>query len=74
MTHRSHPSSEKGASLTEYALTVALIAVVCIGALSSLGKGYRHGYNDLAACIEDNNPEICGNINFGTSGGPQGPE
>ena len=30
--------SERGASLVEYALLVALIAVVCIGAVTLLGK------------------------------------
>jgi pilus assembly protein Flp/PilA len=30
--------SERGASLVEYALLVALIAVVCIGAVSILGQ------------------------------------
>ena len=30
--------SERGASLVEYALLVALIAVVCIVAVSALGK------------------------------------
>ena len=31
------PRDENGASLVEYALLVALIAVVCIGAVSFLG-------------------------------------
>ncbi len=31
-------SSERGASLVEYALLVALIAVVCIGAVTFLGR------------------------------------
>lgn len=31
-------SSERGASLVEYALLVALIAVVCIGAVQILGN------------------------------------
>lgn len=30
--------TERGASLVEYALLVALIAVVCIGAVTLLGK------------------------------------
>ena len=32
-------SSERGASLVEYTLLVALIAVVCIGAIQVLGNG-----------------------------------
>ena len=35
---RSHVSNERGASLVEYALLVALIALVCIGAATFLGK------------------------------------
>ena len=35
---RSRRSSERGASLVEYALLLALIAVVCIAAVSFLGK------------------------------------
>jgi pilus assembly protein Flp/PilA len=34
---RSRVQSERGASLVEYALLVALIAVVCIAAVSFLG-------------------------------------
>lgn len=34
----AHISSERGASLVEYALLVALIAVVCIGAITYLGR------------------------------------
>ena len=34
----SHIKSERGASLVEYALLVALIAVVCIAAVTTLGK------------------------------------
>ena len=30
--------SERGASLVEYALLVALIAVVCVGAVTFIGK------------------------------------
>ena len=34
---------ERGASLVEYALLVALIAVVCIGAVSFIGNGATGG-------------------------------
>ena len=36
LTRRAH---DRGASLVEYALLVALIAVVCIGAVTFLGGG-----------------------------------
>lgn len=38
--------SERGASLVEYALLVALIAVVCVGAVTFLG---RQVGNELSA-------------------------
>jgi len=34
----AHISNERGAALVEYALLVALIAVVCIGAITFLGR------------------------------------
>jgi pilus assembly protein Flp/PilA len=34
---RAHIASERAASLVEYALLVALIAVVCIAAVTTLG-------------------------------------
>ncbi|MEY2422282.1 MAG: pilus assembly protein Flp/PilA, partial [Acidimicrobiaceae bacterium] len=34
---RAHVEDERGASLVEYALLVALIAVVCIAAITLLG-------------------------------------
>ena len=40
--------SESGASLVEYALLLALIAVVAIGALIFLGKGVNNTLNNIA--------------------------
>jgi pilus assembly protein Flp/PilA len=39
---------EAGASLVEYALLLALIAVVAIGALIFLGKGVNNTLNNVA--------------------------
>jgi pilus assembly protein Flp/PilA len=41
--------SEEGASLVEYGLLVALIAVVCIGAVTLLGTGIRDQFNQIVA-------------------------
>jgi pilus assembly protein Flp/PilA len=38
--------TERGASLVEYALLLALIAVVCIAAVTAMGTGLRDNYND----------------------------
>ena len=43
--------TERGASLVEYALLVALIAVVCIVAISFLGGSARNKLNSAASAI-----------------------
>ncbi len=42
---------ERGASLVEYALLVALIAVVCIVAVSFLGKSASSKFNKVGSSI-----------------------
>jgi pilus assembly protein Flp/PilA len=48
---RAHTAEERGASLVEYALLLALIAVVCIVALSALGLNLRDNYDDNRTSI-----------------------
>ena len=43
--------SERGASLVEYALLLALIAVVCIVAVSAMGGHLRDNYDDSNTSI-----------------------
>jgi pilus assembly protein Flp/PilA len=43
--------AEEGASLVEYGLLLALIAVVCIGAVSALGKSISGMLGGLAGSI-----------------------
>ncbi|HYI61277.1 MAG TPA: Flp family type IVb pilin [Acidimicrobiales bacterium] len=43
--------TEKGASLVEYALLVALIAVVCIVAISFLGGQGEDKFNEIGSSI-----------------------
>ncbi len=43
--------SERGASLVEYALLVALIAVVCIGAISFLRGGIEDTFSDGGSAL-----------------------
>ncbi len=43
--------TERGASLVEYALLVALIAVVCIAAVTLLGGNAKKKFNDVGASI-----------------------
>ena len=44
-------ADEAGASMVEYALIVALIAVVAIGAVTLLGKGVSGALNSAASSI-----------------------
>ena len=48
---KSYISSERGASLVEYALLVALIAVVCIAAVTTLGKSASTKFSAVGASI-----------------------
>jgi pilus assembly protein Flp/PilA len=43
--------SERGASLVEYALLVALIAVVCIAAVTILGKNASNKFDSVGNSI-----------------------
>jgi pilus assembly protein Flp/PilA len=44
--------SDRGASLVEYALLVALIAVVCIIAVTLLGKAASSKFSSVASAIK----------------------
>jgi pilus assembly protein Flp/PilA len=44
---RSRVHSERGASLVEYALLLALIAVVCIVAITALGKKASENFSQI---------------------------
>jgi pilus assembly protein Flp/PilA len=49
---RAHVASERAASLVEYALLVALIAVVCIAAVTTLGKSASSKFSTVGASID----------------------
>ena len=44
-------TSERGAALVEYALLVALIAVVCIGAITFLGQSADSKFSTVGSQI-----------------------
>ncbi len=46
---RSFLSSEEGPTGTEYAFMLALIVVVCVGAISGLGGSVANAYSTLDA-------------------------
>jgi pilus assembly protein Flp/PilA len=45
------PRDDEGASLAEYGLLLALIAVVCIGAITILGTNISSMFSTLAGLI-----------------------
>lgn len=45
-------NTEKGASLVEYALLVALIAVVCIVAVTFIGTSGKDKLNEVGSSID----------------------
>ena len=48
---KAHINNERGASLVEYALLVALIAVVCIGAITFLGGEAAENFSEVGRSI-----------------------
>jgi pilus assembly protein Flp/PilA len=44
---RSVVKGEEGATMVEYALMVALIAVACIGAVTALGGGVQASFSNI---------------------------
>lgn len=49
---QSRCKSETGASLVEYALLVALIAVVCIAAVTTLGNNAAAKFESIGSAIQ----------------------
>jgi pilus assembly protein Flp/PilA len=47
----SHCRTDRGASLVEYALLVALIAVVCLVAISFLGQAASSKFSSVGSAI-----------------------
>jgi len=45
---------EEGASLVEYALLVALIALACIAAIGLLGNNIANAFNNIGATVGNN--------------------
>ena len=45
--------TERGASLVEYALLVALIAVVCIAAISFLGRAANSKFSNVGSAVRN---------------------
>jgi pilus assembly protein Flp/PilA len=48
---RAHARDDRGASLVEYALLVALIAIVCIAAITLLGGNASSKFSTVATSL-----------------------
>ena len=46
-------AAERGASLVEYALLLALIAVVCVAAVSALGGTTAVPYSEVSSTLQN---------------------
>ncbi len=49
---KAQAKTERGASLVEYALLVALIAVVCIAAVTLLGSTASEKFSEVSSAID----------------------
>ena len=49
---RARAMGQRGASLTEYALIVALIAVVCLVVLGALGGNVKARFQDVSNALK----------------------
>jgi pilus assembly protein Flp/PilA len=54
---KDRAQEEGGATAVEYALMVALIAVVIIAAVALIGKSASTQFNSVGGCVED--PTAC---------------
>jgi len=53
---------ERGQGLTEYALIIALIAVVCIVAVLTLGQQISTLFTKVTACLSNSNVTACNGL------------
>ncbi len=51
-TIRAKVKDERGASLVEYALLLALIAVICIGAITLIGSGANKSLSKTGSALQ----------------------
>lgn len=51
--------TETGATMVEYALLLALIALVAVGALFALGGGVKSLFNNASTCINSTTSANC---------------
>ena len=49
---RSRVTDEQGASLVEYALLLALIAIVCIGAITLIGESSKNSLSSTGSALQ----------------------
>ena len=52
---KAHAKSERGAAMVEYALLVALIAIVAIAALKVLGEQVSQNFSEIDSSLDASN-------------------
>ena len=57
---KAHTKSERGAAMVEYALLLALIAVIAIGAITLLGQRVDGTFDSINSQLDDANPAAAG--------------
>lgn len=61
--------STRGVSMVEYAVMLALIAVVCIGAISGMGSSVNKAFKTVAGCSGNGGGQDAGGSANGGGGG-----
>lgn len=51
---------ESGQSLIEYVLIIALVALVVVGVLVTIGEQMRNRFNDISECLDNPTLPECG--------------
>ena len=65
-------ASDRGASMVEYAVILALICVVCIGVVGALGSTVQHAFHNVSSCLNTGGAQNPGGVCAGNAGGGNG--
>jgi pilus assembly protein Flp/PilA len=62
-------SSDRGASMVEYAIVLALICVLCVGVVGALGSNLQHTFRTVGSCMNTGGAQNPGGVCAGNAGG-----
>lgn len=66
---RQTVTSDRGASMVEYAVMLALICVLCIGVVGALGSTVQHAFHTVNSCLNTGGAQNPGGVCAGNAGG-----